>query len=87
MSGAPTAALGPTGWLHHPDGHGLHPRAEPAGLETNPYDAEKDPAVVERMKEFSATTIGSTPGELGKHVTAELAKWKPVVEGANIQMD
>ena len=39
------------------------------------------------MKEFSATIVGSTPEELGKHVTAELAKWKPVVEGANIQMD
>lgn len=49
--------------------------------------ALKDPAVIERMKEFSATIVGSTPEELGKHVTAELAKWKPVVEGANIQMD
>ncbi|MCT7667108.1 tripartite tricarboxylate transporter substrate binding protein [Shinella kummerowiae] len=49
--------------------------------------AMKDPAVVERMKEFSATIVGSTPEDLGKHVTAELAKWKPVVEGAKIQMD
>ena len=50
-------------------------------------NAMKDPAVIERMKEFSATIVGSKPEELGKHVTAELAKWKPVVEGANIQMD
>ncbi|MEB2844045.1 tripartite tricarboxylate transporter substrate binding protein [Rhizobiales bacterium RZME27] len=49
--------------------------------------AMKDPKVVERMKEFSATIVGSTPEDLGKHVTAELAKWGPVVKDANIQMD
>ncbi|MGI2033648.1 Bug family tripartite tricarboxylate transporter substrate binding protein [Rhizobium panacihumi] len=49
--------------------------------------ALKDPKVVERMKEFSATIVGSTPEDLGKHVTAELAKWGPVVKNANIQMD
>ncbi|WP_457581303.1 Bug family tripartite tricarboxylate transporter substrate binding protein [Ensifer canadensis] len=46
-----------------------------------------DPAVVERMKEFSATIVGSTPQELGAHVKAELEKWTPVVRDANIQMD
>ncbi|AHK42362.1 MULTISPECIES: tripartite tricarboxylate transporter substrate binding protein [Ensifer] len=46
-----------------------------------------DPAVVERMKEFSATIVGSTPQELAAHVKAELAKWTPVVRDANIQMD
>lgn len=49
--------------------------------------ALKDPAVIARMKDFSATIVGSTPDELGKHVTAELAKWTPVVKSANIQMD
>jgi tripartite-type tricarboxylate transporter receptor subunit TctC len=49
--------------------------------------AMKDPAVVARMKDFSTTIVGSTPEELGKHVTAELAKWKPVVENAKIQLD
>ncbi|MNV61155.1 Tripartite tricarboxylate transporter family receptor [compost metagenome] len=49
--------------------------------------ALKDPAVAGRMKDFSATIVGSTPEELGKHVTAELAKWSPVVKAANIQMD
>lgn len=49
--------------------------------------ALKDPAVADRMKDFSATVVGSTPEELGKHVTAELAKWSPVVKAANIQMD
>lgn len=50
-------------------------------------EALKDPAVAGRMKDFSATIVGSTPEELGKHVTAELAKWSPVVKAANIQMD
>jgi tripartite-type tricarboxylate transporter receptor subunit TctC len=49
--------------------------------------ALKDPAVAARMNDFSATIVGSTPEELGKHVTAELAKWGPVVKSANIQMD
>ena len=50
-------------------------------------EAMKDPAVIERMKEFSATIVGSTPEQLAEHVKAEIAKWTPVVKDANIQMD
>lgn len=46
-----------------------------------------DPAVAERMKEFSATIVASTPEELAAHVKAELAKWTPIVRDANVQMD
>lgn len=46
-----------------------------------------DPAVAERMKEFSAQIVGSTPDELAAHVAAEIAKWKPVVESANIRIE
>ncbi len=46
-----------------------------------------DPAVTERMKEFSATIVASTPEELAAHVKAELAKWTPIVRDANVQMD
>ncbi len=56
-------------------------------LNASANKALTDPAVAERMKEFSATIVGSTPEELGAHVTAELAKWKPVVDGAKIQME
>jgi tripartite-type tricarboxylate transporter receptor subunit TctC len=56
-------------------------------LNASANKALTDPAVAERMKEFSATIVGSTPAELGAHVTAELAKWKPVVDGAKIQME
>ncbi|ARM89886.1 bordetella uptake domain-containing protein [Rhizobium sp. CIAT894] len=56
-------------------------------LNASASKALKDPAVAERMKEFSATIVGSTPDELAAHVKAELAKWGPVVKGANIQME
>ncbi|EJJ24956.1 Bug family tripartite tricarboxylate transporter substrate binding protein [Rhizobium sp. CF142] len=56
-------------------------------LNASANKALTDPTVAERMKEFSATIVGSTPEELGAHVKAELAKWKPVVDGAHIQME
>lgn len=49
--------------------------------------AMADPVVVERMKEFSATIVASTPEDLAAHVKAEIAKWTPVVNDANVQMD
>lgn len=58
-----------------------------AKLNDTANKAMKDPAVVERMKEFSATIVGSTPEELAAHVKAEIAKWTPVVKDANVQMD
>ncbi|MDO9415150.1 Bug family tripartite tricarboxylate transporter substrate binding protein [Pararhizobium sp.] len=56
-------------------------------LNASANKAMKDPAVAERMKEFSATIVGSTPEELAAHVSAELAKWTPIVKDANVQMD
>lgn len=58
-----------------------------ARLNASANKALTDPAVIGRMNEFSATIVGSTPEELGAHVKAELAKWAPVVKGANIQME
>lgn len=49
--------------------------------------AMADPGVAERMKEFSATIVASSPEGLGAHVKAEVAKWTPVVKDANVQMD
>lgn len=49
--------------------------------------AMADPAVVARMGEFSATIVASTPEKLAQHVTAEMAKWEPVVRDANVTMD
>lgn len=49
--------------------------------------AMADPAVVERMKEFSASIVASTPEALAEHVKAEMAKWEPVVKEANVSLD
>ena len=49
--------------------------------------AMADPAVADRMKEFSATVVASTPEELAEHVKAEMAKWEPVVRDANVSLD
>lgn len=49
--------------------------------------AMADPAVVARMKEFSAEIVASDPASLAAHVQAEIAKWTPVVEQADIQTD
>lgn len=46
-----------------------------------------DPSVAARMADFSAKIVGSTPDELKTHVSQEIAKWKPVVKNANVQMD
>lgn len=47
--------------------------------------AMADPAVAARMEEFSATIVASTPEELAAHVTAEAAKWAPIVAEAGIE--
>jgi tripartite-type tricarboxylate transporter receptor subunit TctC len=49
--------------------------------------AVKDPSVIERMKVFSTTLVGSTPEALGEHVKAEMAKWTPVVKDAGVSID
>ncbi|MBS7539084.1 tripartite tricarboxylate transporter substrate binding protein [Ancylobacter lacus] len=46
-----------------------------------------DPAVQAKLADFSATVVGSTPEELAAHVTAELAKWAPVVKASGAQID
>lgn len=56
-------------------------------LNASANKAMTDPAVIEKMNDFSAKIVGSTPDELAAHVKAELAKWEPVVKDANIQIE
>lgn len=49
--------------------------------------AMADPAVADRMATFSATIVASSPGELAEHVAAEMAKWEPVVQEADVSLD
>lgn len=46
-----------------------------------------DPKVQERLADFSATSVGSTPEELAEHVKKELAKWAPIVKATGAQLD
>ncbi|MCV2447734.1 Bug family tripartite tricarboxylate transporter substrate binding protein [Paracoccus sp. DMF] len=58
-----------------------------AALNKAALEAMADPAVAERMKEFSASIVASTPEALAEHVKAEMAKWEPVVRDANVSLD
>jgi tripartite-type tricarboxylate transporter receptor subunit TctC len=49
--------------------------------------AVKDPEIAAKLKDLSATPVGSTPAELAAHVQAELAKWAPVVEASGARLD
>jgi tripartite-type tricarboxylate transporter receptor subunit TctC len=46
-----------------------------------------DPDVAAKLKDLSATVVGSTPEQLAVHVKAELAKWTPVVKASGAQLD
>lgn len=58
-----------------------------AKLNAAANEALRDANVQERMKEFSASIVGSTPEELAAHVKAEIEKWTPIVKSANVQID
>lgn len=46
--------------------------------------AVNDPAVKERLAGVGAVVVGSTAEELAAHVTAEVARWRPVIEAAGV---
>jgi len=58
-----------------------------AVLQKAAVESLKDPDVIARMAQFSASIVASTPEELGAHVKAELAKWEPIVKASGVQMD
>lgn len=45
------------------------------------------PDVQARLKQLSATPVGSTPEELARLVQADTAKWKPVIESIGLKQD
>lgn len=49
--------------------------------------AAKSPAVVERYKADDAEAVGSTPQEYADFVAKEQARWKDVIQRANIKID
>jgi tripartite-type tricarboxylate transporter receptor subunit TctC len=46
-----------------------------------------DPAVKEKLANVGAETVGGTPEQLAAHVKSEIARWRPVIKAANVQMD
>ena len=46
-----------------------------------------DPEVKKRLADVGAETVGGTPAQLAAHVTAEIARWRPVIKAANVKMD
>jgi tripartite-type tricarboxylate transporter receptor subunit TctC len=46
-----------------------------------------DAGVAAKLKDLSATTVGSTPEQLATHVGAELAKWAPIVKASGARLD
>ncbi len=46
-----------------------------------------DPAVKERLAGVGAVVVGSTAEELAAHVSAEVARWKPVIEAAGVTVE
>jgi tripartite-type tricarboxylate transporter receptor subunit TctC len=49
--------------------------------------AAKSPSVVERYKADDAEAVGSTPQEYAEFVAKEQARWKEVIQKANIKID
>jgi tripartite-type tricarboxylate transporter receptor subunit TctC len=49
--------------------------------------AVKSPAVLQRFSADDAEAIGSTPEEYAKYIAAEQARWKEVIQKANIKAD
>ncbi len=63
------------------------PAAVVARLNAEANKALADANVQARMRDYSATVVGSTPAELGAHVKAELAKWDPIAKATGATID
>jgi tripartite-type tricarboxylate transporter receptor subunit TctC len=49
--------------------------------------AVKTPAVLERFGVDNAEAIGSTPQEYAEYIAKEQARWKEVIQKANVKAD
>ena len=56
-------------------------------INTDAVAALGHPMVKERLEQFGATLVGSTPQELAAFLQAEMDKWGPVIREAKIKVD
>jgi tripartite-type tricarboxylate transporter receptor subunit TctC len=49
--------------------------------------AMSDPAVRTRFADFGAEPLATTPEELGRHISAEIVKWRGIITKAGITVD
>jgi tripartite-type tricarboxylate transporter receptor subunit TctC len=49
--------------------------------------AVKSPAVLERFRADDAEAVGSTPQQYAQYIASEQARWKEVIQKANIKAD
>ncbi len=63
------------------------PEAVVKRLATEAAKAARSPAVVERYKADDAEAVGSSPQEYADFVAKEQARWKDVIQRANIKID
>ena len=49
--------------------------------------ALEQPELRERLAKFNLTPAGTTPAELGQHLSEETARWEKVIRGANIRVE
>ena len=63
------------------------PAALAARIQADMRDALKDPDVIKRMADRSATPVGGTPNETAKFIRVESERWGKVVRDAGAQVD
>jgi tripartite-type tricarboxylate transporter receptor subunit TctC len=56
-------------------------------INADAVDALGHPMVKERLEQFGATLVGSTPQELAAFLKAEMDRWGPVIREAKIKVD
>jgi len=69
----------------------LAPAGTPAAvlgrLNSELVKASRSPDIVERIAPDGGEPVGSTPEEFGRHVAAEIIRWRKVVKDADIKVE
>jgi tripartite-type tricarboxylate transporter receptor subunit TctC len=63
------------------------PRAIVEKIHIDTVSALSDPAVKSKLENIGMVAVGSTPEELAALLEAEMRKWRPVINEANIALD